>query len=129
VVGIPTYRDFPSEIGLLRNGAKGCPPRTITQKHEECTIVSIKEGVSVNLETVGRKNYPAAQMTVACTEGNKAVVAKQRTGHINLIIPGVMLLAMGPEANSESVQVSPERDSITVKNSRWTFVFKSSIVR
>ena len=103
MLGTPTYRDFLSEIGLLRNGGKGCPPRTITQKHEECTVVSIKKGVSVNLRIVGRKNYPAAQMTVACTGGNKAVVAKQRTEHNNLIIPGVMLLAMGPEANSESV--------------------------
>ena len=119
----------PSEIGLLGNGAEGCTRGRLSKSTKNVPCVSLKEGVSVYLETVGRKNYPAAQMTVACTGGNKTVIAKQRTEHINLIIPGVMLPTMGPEANSGNVHVSPERDSITVKNGSWTFVFKSSLVR
>lgn len=128
LVGAATFKDFPTDMGALRNGASGCRAPTISGKFEHSTIESLKGGLGGQLEMVVRTDYPAAQMTVACTGGNQAVAARTKSDHVDFIVPGIMMLAMGSALTGE-LTVSKDGKSFIVKRRGWTYTYTPSKVR
>ncbi len=128
LVGAATFKDFPTDMGPLRNGANGCRPPTISGKFEHSTVESLKDGLGGQLEMVVRTDYPAAQMTVACTGGNQSVAAHTKSDHVDFIVPGIMMLAMGSALTGE-LTVSKDGKSFIVKRHGWTFTYTPSKVR
>ena len=128
LVGPATFKDSTTQMGALRNGAKGCRPPTISGIYEHSTIESLKEGLSGQLAMMVRTNYPAAQMTVACTGGNQAVAAHTDVQQEDFIVPGIMMLAMG-DALTGDLTVSKDAKSFIVKRNGWTYVYTPSKVR
>jgi hypothetical protein len=115
-------------MGALRNGADHCRAPTISGSFEHATIESLKDGQGGQLEMVVRTDYPAAQMTVACTGGNQAVAAHVKSDHVDFIVPGIMMLAMG-DAMTGELSVSKDHKSFIIKKHGWTYVYTPSKVR
>jgi hypothetical protein len=128
LVGPATFKDAATQMGALRNGAKGCRPPTISGAFEHSTIESLKEGLSGQLAMMVRTDYPAAQMTVACTGGNQAVAPHTDLQQEDFIVPGIMMLAMG-ESLTGDLTVSKDAKSFIVKRGGWTYIYTPSKVR
>ena len=128
LVGAATFKDFPTQMGTLRNGAKGCRPPTISGEYERSTIESLSEGYGGQLAMMVRTDYPAAQMTVACTGGNEAVAPHTDSQQEDFIVPGIMLLAMGDSLTGD-LMVSKDGKSFIVKRDGWSYIYTPSKVR
>jgi len=128
LVGSATFKDATTKMGALRNGAKGCRPPTISGTYEHSTIESLKQGLSGQLAMMVRTDYPAAQMTVACTGGNQAVAPRSETQQEDFIVPGIMMLAMGDTLTGD-LTVSKDAKSFIVKRAGWTYIYTPAKVR
>lgn len=129
LVGTPTFKDAPTQIGSLRNGAKGCRAPTVSGRYEHSTITSLKDGLGGQLAMTVRTDYPAGAVPVACTGGNQASPARSSTTHQDLIVPGIMLLAMGDQMSGKDVRVSKDKKSLIVKRGGWTYTYTPTKVR
>jgi len=127
LVGPAKFKDAATQMGALRNGAKGCRPPTISSPYEHSTIESLQDGLSGQLAMMVRTDYPAAQMTVACTGGNQAVAAHTDLQHEDFFVPGIMMLAMG-DALTGDVTVSKDASFFIVKRGGWTYIYTPSKV-
>jgi len=129
LVGTPTFTNASTEMGAIRNGADGCRPPTLSGKYEHSTIESLKEGNGGQLMMMVLTDYPAAQMTVACTGGNEAVAAHSVTEPQEFIVPGIMLLAMGDAMTGDDFKLSADGNSFIVKKDGWTYLITPSKVK
>jgi hypothetical protein len=128
LVGAAVFKNFPTEMGALRNGADRCRAPTIAGNYEHATIESLKDGQGGQLQMVVRTEFPTAQMTVACTGGNQAVAAHVKSDHVDFIVPGIMMLAMG-DAMTGELTVSKDHKSFIVKKVGWTYVYTPTKVK
>jgi len=128
LVGVPVIKNFPSELGAIRNGAKGCRAPTLTGAYEHMSVLSLTPGLGGQLKMEARRDYPAASSPVACTGGSQAVAAKSVTETQDFVVPGVMILA-GPAAASGSVKVSADRKSIISTDKGWTWTYTPTPVK
>lgn len=129
MVGVPTFTDSATQMGALRNGADGCRPPTITGKYEHSTIESMVEGGGGQFTMMVRTDYPAAQMTVACSGGNEPVAAHSTTEPQELGAPGIMILAMGDTLTGDDLRVSKDASYFIVKKDGWTYTITPTKVR
>jgi len=129
LVGTPTFKDAATEMGTIRNGAEGCRPPTISGTFEYSTIESLTEGMGGQLQMNVRRDYPAAQMTVACTGGNQPVEPYSTTEQTELLVPGVMMLAMGAALTGDDLRVSKDGTSFIVKKAGWTYTYTPTRVK
>jgi hypothetical protein len=123
LVGTPVIRNQKSVVSALRNGADGCAPPTLEGAYEQATVDSIATGYSGQPELIVTTDYPAAQMPFNCTSAFQAVKARKKTDHVDFVVPGVMILAMGDEADSAEIKVAKDRKSFTVTRGGWTYVY------
>jgi hypothetical protein len=128
LVGEPVIKNLPSEIGAMRNGAKGCRAPTLNGKYEHFTALSLKEGLGGQLEMSVRRDFPGAAMPVACTGGSEAVPAKSTTESREFIVPGTMVLAM-PAQPGGQLTVSPDGKSMIVVDKGWTWTYTPTPVK
>lgn len=129
LVGTPTFKNAPTQMGALRNGAKGCRAPTVSGTYEHATIVSLKNGLGGQLAMMVRTDYPAGAVPVACTGGNQASAARTSTAQEELVVPGIMLLAMGSQMTGKDVQVSKDKKSLIVKRGGWTYTYTPTKVK
>ena len=128
LVGAAVFTDFPTKMGAVRNGAKGCRAPTVSGQYEHSTIASLNDGLAGQLAMMVRTDYPAAQMTVACTGGSEEVLPHSESRQEDFLVPGVMMLAMG-DALTGDLTISKDGKSFIVKNDGWTYVYTPSKVR
>jgi hypothetical protein len=128
LVGEPTLKNFPAEVGAMRNGAKGCRAPALNGAYEHFTLVSLKEGLGGQLAMSVRSDFPAADMPVACTGGSQAVPAKSVTRSEELAVPGTMILAM-PKAVGGAQTVSADGKSVVFVDKGWTWTYTPAPVR
>lgn len=127
LVGKPKFVDSKTVItGALRNGADGCRAPTISGDYEHSTIESLTEGYGGQLAMMVRRDYPSAQMPVACTGGNESVAAHATTDQEDFIVPGIMMLAMKDALTGDDLRVSKDGKSFIVKKAGWTYVYTPS---
>jgi hypothetical protein len=122
LVGEPTIKNFPSTLSPLRNGAEGCTAPTLHGPYEHFTLISLKEGLSGQLEMTAQRDYPAADMPRVCTGGAEAVPARSVTEVESFTVPGVMILAM-PLDSTGSLIVSVDRATMMQVNGGWTWTY------
>jgi len=128
LVGTPVIKDSVTEMGVLRNGADGCRPPTISGVYEHSTIESLTQENSAQLTMMVRTDYPAAQMTVACTGGNQPVTAHSETSQEEFLVPGIMMLAMADALTGDALRVSSDGNAFIVKRDGWTYIYTPSKV-
>jgi hypothetical protein len=129
LVGTPTIVDSPTQIGELRNGAEGCRAPTISGHYERATIELIEDGLGGQLAMTVRTDYPAGLVPVACTGGNQPSPERSSINHEDLIVPGIMMLAMGDEIATPELRVAPDRKSFIVKRGGWSYVYTPTKVK
>lgn len=130
LTGTPTFTNFPSTMGPLRNGAEGCrAPTTTPPSYEHWTIEKIEEGLGGAVALTVRTDYPEGQVPVACTGGNQRSPAHVQTSHVELAIPSIALLTMGDLPAEVGYQLSSDRRSLIVEQDGWTYVYTPSRVR
>lgn len=130
LTGTPTFSNFPSTMGALRNGAEGCRAPTITPPpYEHWTIEKIEQGLGGTVAVTVRTDYPEGQVPVACTGGNQRSPARVQTNQVDLAIPSVALLTMGDLPAGMGYRLSSDRRSLIVEQNGWTFVYTPSRVR
>jgi hypothetical protein len=129
LAGAVTFKDAKTVMGALRNGADGCRAPTVDGPYEHSTIESLADGYGGQLMMTVRRDFPAAQMTVACTGGSEAVPARSATEQEDFIVPGIMMLAMKDALTGDELQVSKDGKSFIVKRNGWTYVYTPSKVR
>ena len=129
LVGTPTYTDAVTEVGPIRNGADGCRPPTLSGPFEYSTIESLADGYGGQLMMKVRRDYPAAQMTVACTGGNESVAGRSTSEDTELGVPGIMMLAMGAALTGDELRVSTDGSSFIVKKDGWTYTYVPTKVK
>lgn len=129
LVGTPTIVNFPSEMGALRNGAEGCRAPTVSGAYEHATVERVEDGLGGQLAMTVRTDYPEGEVPVACTGGGQASQKRVSTGRVELMVPGIMLLAMGDQAASATLQVASDRKSLVVKQDGWTYTYTPTKVR
>lgn len=122
LVGEPSIRNFPSTLGDLRNGAEGCTPPTLHGTYEHFTLISLKGGLSGQLEMTVQRDYPAADISQVCTGGAESVQARSVTEVEPFTVPGVMVLAM-PLDPTGSLTVSGDRATMTQAQDGWTWTY------
>lgn len=122
LVGEPTFKNFASEVGSLRNGAEGCTPPTLHGAYEHFTLMTLQEGLSGQLEMIAQRDYAAADMPRVCTDGPEAVAARSVTETDSFVVPGVMILAMPLDSNG-GLTVSADRATITRIADGWTWTY------
>ena len=59
LVGPATFKDAATQVGAIRNGAKGCRPPTLSGAYEHSTIESLKQGLSGQLAMRSGPTTPA----------------------------------------------------------------------
>lgn len=129
LTGTPTFVNFPSSMGALRNGADGCRAPTVSgQPYEHWTVEKIEAGIGAAVALTVRTNYPEGQVPVACSGGNQTSAARVEVEEVQLPIPGIALLMMGDQLTGD-VRLSPDRRSVVHKDGGWTFVSTPSKVR
>lgn len=129
LTGTPTFTDFPSTLGALRNGADGCRAPTVSGPYEHSTIERIENGLGGQLYLTVRTDYPAGEVPVACTGGNQASPAHSETGQVEFIVPGIALLMMGDQLTGDDLRVAPDKRSLIVKRDGWTYTYTPTKVR
>ncbi len=129
LAGTPTFANFPSTMGALRNGAEGCrAPTSAPPPYEHWTIEKIEEGLGGTVALTVRTNFPEGQVPVACTGGNQASPAHATTTQVDLPIPSIAYLMMGDQLTGD-VQLSKDKHSIIYKSGGWTYAFAPRKVR
>lgn len=128
LVGEPAIKNFPSELGAIRNGADGCRAPTLAGKYEHFTVVSLKEGLGGQLAMSVRKDFPGGAVPVACTGGSQAVPAKSETRTEDLVVPGIMILAMPPQPGA-NLSVSADGKSMVFTDKGWIWTYTPTPVR
>jgi hypothetical protein len=128
LAGEPAIKNFPTELGVLRNGAEGCTPPTLHGSYEHFTLLSLKKGLAGQLDMTAQTNYPAADMPRVCTGAAEAVPARTVKVQEDFVVPGVMLLAM-PLDPSGPVTLSPDRGSLIQAAKGWTWTYTPTPVR
>lgn len=129
LTGTPTFANFPSSMGALRNGADGCRAPTVSAPpYEHWTIEKIEAGIGAAVALTVRTNYPEGQVPVACSGGNQTSAARVEVEEVQLPIPGIALLMMGDQLTGD-VRLSADRRSVVHKDGGWTFVSTPSKVR
>ncbi len=129
MTGTPTFTNFPSSMGALRNGADGCRAPTVSgEPYEHWTIEKIEPGIGAAVALTVRTNYPEGQVPVACTGGNQASPARVEQEHVELPIPGIGLMMMGDQLTG-NIRVSQDKRSLVHTDGGWTFVYTPSKVR
>lgn len=130
LVGTPTFTNFPSTMGALRNGAEGCRAPTVSgSPYEHWTIENIENGLGGAIALTIRTDYPEGQVPVACTGGDQPSPARTVTSHVEIPIPSVALLMMGDQLTGDAVQLSHDKRSIITKDRGWTYTYTPSRVR
>lgn len=129
LAGTPTFTNFPSTMGALRNGAEGCRAPTVSAPpYEHWTIEKIEEGLGGAIALTVRTNFPEGQVPVACTGGNQASPARVSTTQVELPIPGIAILMMGDQLTGDT-QLSKDKRSIIQKSDGWAYVYTPTKVR
>ena len=128
LVGEPTFKNFASEMGALRNGAEGCQVPTLDGPYEHFTLQSVKQGMSAQLALTAQRNYPAAGMPRDCTGGPESVPAKSEELNEELTVPGTMILAMEMEAGGNPT-ISPDGNSLIFTDKGWTWTYTLTPVK
>ena len=129
LTGTPTFKNFPSTTGALRNGAEGCRAPTISgAPYEHWTIEKIEQGIGGAVALTVRSDFPEGQVPVACTGGNQPSPARAKATHVELPIPSVSFFMMGDQLTGD-IQLSADKRSIIHKRDGWTFVYTPRKVR
>jgi len=128
LVGEPTIENLPSKTGALRNGADGCRAPTLGGPYEHFTLQSLTDGLAGQLAMSVQRDFPAAEMPVACTGGSETVPARTETEIGDFVVPGTMILAMPQEAGGQ-LTVSPDGESMIFVDKGWTWTYTPTPVR
>lgn len=129
LTGTPTFANFPSWMGALRNGADGCRAPTVSPPpYEHWTIEKIEQGIGAAVALTVRTNFPEGQVPVACTGGNQTSPSRVEVEHVELAIPGIALMMMGDQLTG-NIQLSKDKRSLVHKDGSWTYVYTPSKVR
>lgn len=130
LLGSPVITNSTTEMGALRNGEDKCEAPTISSgNYEHATIESIEDGLGGQLAMMVRTDYPAGSVPVTCSGKGEFVQQRSSSTQEELPVPGIMMLAMGAEANSAELQVAKDGKSIIVRRNGWTYTFTPSKVR
>jgi hypothetical protein len=129
LVGTPAIVNFPSEMGPMRNGAEGCRAPTVSGPYEHATVERVENGLGGQLAMTVRREYPEGKVPVACTGGDQASPKHVSTDRVDLVVPGIALLAMGDQAASETLQIAADRKSLVVRDDGWTYTYTPTKVR
>lgn len=129
LLGTPTVINATTELGALRNGADGCQAPTISGDYEHATIERIENGLSGQLAMIVRTDYPAGTVPIMCSGKGEPSAARSTTTQEDLIVPGIMMLAMGDEAASDELQIAKDKKSMIIKRNGWNYVYTPTKVR
>ncbi len=122
IIGTPTIVNEKSVVKNLANFDPKCAPPTLKGDYEHFTLMSLKEGLAGSLEMQVQQIYPAASVIQFCTGAPKAVAGQTETGPEEFIIVSPMMFAM-PATGNKDVSISPDKKSIIVKKSGWTWTY------
>ena len=128
LVGEATFKNLPSMMGALRNGADGCQVPTLDGPYEHFTLQSVKPGIGAQLALTAQRDYPAAGMPRNCTGGLESVPAKSVVVNEGLTVPGTMMLAMELEAGG-NLTISPAGNSLIFTDKGWTWTYTPTPVK
>jgi hypothetical protein len=128
LVGEPTLKNFPSDLGEPRNGAQNCRPPKLNGSYEHATVLALKDRLGGQIEMSLKRDFPAAEMPTACTGGAQAVPARSVMRNEELVVPGTMILAMPASGGGEQT-VTPDGKSIVYVDRGWTWTYTPTPVR
>ncbi len=129
LVGTPAFVDSTSQLGALRNGARGCRAPLVTGHYEHSSIESITNGLGGQLAMQIRTDYPEGSVPVACTGGNQASPAHSESTQVDFLVPSVALLSMGDQMPAGDISVSRDKRSIIIKTAGWTYTYTPTRLR
>jgi len=95
-------------------------------EYEHFELLEIKNGMAGALELQVRTSYPAAEVAQFCTGKYKPVPASVNTRPEDFVVPLPVMMAM-PLPDSDDLRISPDKKSLIVKKSGWTWTFTPTL--
>jgi len=126
LVGQPTFQNTKSTATNLRDREPSCLPPVLKGDYEHYDLLSVKNGLAGSIELQVRTTYPAVDVAQSCTASRKTVPGKVVARPEDFGVPSPVMFGM-PLPPSNELAISPDKKSIIVRKSGWTWTFTPSI--
>jgi hypothetical protein len=127
LVGVPTFKNFKSDVINVRNAEPKCAPPVLNTPYEHFTLDKVENGLSGALKMTSTRTFAGGDVVTFCTSARVRVVGKTVQEPSELVLPGAMLLAMPSAASGNLVSVDSKSSTIvTTDGEGWTWTFKLS---
>jgi len=126
LVGTPTFQNFKTVVSNVADFEPKCLPPVLEGEYEHFELLSIKEGLGVNLQMQVQRKYPVVGIVQVCTGSRKPVPAKTETRPEEFGVISPMMFAL-PLPDSDNLRVSADKKSLISKKNGWTWTFTPTI--
>jgi hypothetical protein len=126
LVGTPVIQNAKSTVKNLRDYEPKCLPPILNGEYEHYQLLSLKPGLSGQLEAQVVTTYPPVQVVQFCTGKRKVVPAARDERPEEFLIHSPVMLTMALP-DSEELSVSPDKKSLIVKKDGWTWTYTPSV--
>jgi hypothetical protein len=126
VVGTPVIQNATSVVTNPRNYEPKCLPPILKGAYEHYELLGMKPGLAGQLEVQVATSYPVVEVAQFCTGKRKAIPAKreQRPEEFGVLSP-LMLDMQLPD--SDTLRVSPDKNSLIAKKDGWTWTYTPTV--
>jgi len=125
LVGVPTFKNFKSDVIGVRNAEPKCAPPVLNTPYEHFTLDKVENGLSGALKITSTRTFAGGDVATFCKSARVRVVGKAVQEPSDLVLPGAMLLAMPSAASGNLVSVDAKSGTIVTTDGRgWTWTFK-----
>lgn len=125
LVGVPTFKNFKSDVINVRNEEPKCAPPVLNTPYEHFTLDKVENGLSGALKITSTRTFASGDVATFCTGARVRVVGKAAQEPSDLVLPGAMLLAMPSAAGGNLVSVDAKSGTIvTTDGEGWTWTFR-----
>ena len=121
LVGVPTFKNFKSDVVNVRNAEPKCAPPVLNTPYEHFTLDKVEGGLGGALTITSTRTYAGGDVATFCKSARVRVVGKTVQEPSELVLPGAMLLAMPSSASGNLVSVDAKTSTIvTTDGTGWT---------
>lgn len=125
LVGVPTFKNFKSDVTSLRNAEPKCAPPVLNTPYEHFTLDKVEEGLGGALKITSTRTFASGDVATFCKSARVRVVGKAVQEPSELVLPGAMLLAMPAATSGNLVSVDAKSGTIVTTDGKgWLWTFK-----
>jgi len=127
LVGTPTFQNFKTVVGQLRDREPKCLPPALQGEYEHYELLGINEGVGGTLELQVQTVYPAVDVAQSCTASRRRVPAKTLVRAESFVVISPVTFAM-PLPDTDELRISADKKSLVTRKNGWTWTLTPTMV-